>query len=231
MKKIVLIVMAVTAAVSVMAEISDNFAKAGVGVGGSIAYYSTSYNPLNEDDDMKSTYTSFSFRPSVEIMAMDNLSISLNPAYRYYNFEGYDADGNVDYENPDMTLSLSIGASYYLVSTQPLVPFLGASYSISYQSELDGMSGGEEITDQESSIDYDFYVNGGALYFLNDNLALRCNLSVGFLNEKDLTDEDGNDVEYLDDYDSSEWMDISTNLWFGISYFFPNKNTLLVAEL
>lgn len=231
MKKIVLLVVVVLTTVSMMAEISDNFKKAGIGLGGSISYNSTSFNSLSENEEDKRSSTSFYITPGVEIMAIDNLSISINPGYSYSNLKSYDENGDVYSESSNYGLSLSIGATYYLVGNEPVVPFLGASYNLRYDSGLIFIYEGEELPNKWSIIYNNFYINGGALYFLNDNLALRGRFSIGFLNNTHLTDEYGDEVVYADDYDSLEDMNISTNLWFGISYYFPNSNSLIVAEL
>lgn len=235
MKKIFLLVMTVVITVSVMADPKDNFKKSGLYLGGSVYGSFNNGNFLNEEDHYKYSSTDIGIRPSVGIFIMDNLSLSSSLSFSSYSWTDYDYNSSteeyVKYSSGSTSLGLGLYGTYYLTDVGNIIPYAGAGAYISRSDSLDGEYDGEVSESDYSSMYGSFSIEGGALYFLNENVAINANIDLRFSNSKTLTDSSGETYEYADDYNAMEWMDMNTYIWVGISYFFPANSRLVVADL
>lgn len=235
MKKIVLLVMAVLVTASVMADPRDNFKKSGVYIGGSMYGNIDIDNVFNEEEYNKDSYLSAGISPYFGMFVMDNLAFrprisisTYSSTYWYYNSE---TDSYIEEQYGSTTLGAGLSAVYYMTDMGEIIPYAGLGGYISRSYSKDGTSNGETY-ENDYSYEYGYVtLEGGALYFLNDNSALHAGVDISFRNSKAITSSDGETYEYADDYNAMEWVDLDTYFSIGFSYFFPVKSRYIIADL
>lgn len=227
--------MLIIVSTTIMAVPKDNFKKSSLFLGGNIQGYTNASNIFNEDIENKATISLLGLTSYIGVFIVDNLSLQPNISLSTYDFSfaSYDSEGELSKDNGSGSNTIGAGISlvYYFTILDPFIPYfgLGGNFSSIYYS--DAIINDEVFMSGYNELYATATVETGALYFLNDNIAIDFGVDINFSNSRILTDADGNEYEYEDDYNHTEWIDMITNYTLGISYFLPSNPKLMVAGL
>lgn len=231
MKKSFLLLVVMLLSVSLFAEPADNFKAAGIGLGGFLNFSYDLENFLNDDVNYKESTTIFYVNPEIEFFMVDNLSISLSPNFSTYSNIEFNTDNDIDESLNFYSFGTDLKLTYYITTLGEIIPTVGVFVGFDNTYYLDAYSSGVESEDNTSYTAYKYGFDLGGLYFFNENLALRGLTTFSFSGMHIMTDISGDDYTYADDYDSSKWLDMDIDFYFGLTWYFPNNKKLIISEL
>lgn len=232
MKKILLLMMTVVVITTVMADPKDNFKKSGLYLGGSVHGNFNISNVFDENKYEKDTHLGIGLYPYFGIFIIDNLSIRPRLSIYSYSTTTYhenDDDEYVKFEYGSTSIGGGVSAVYYMTNVGELIPYIGLGGSISRSYDKDDITDGKSTKNDASNQSSHISLEGGVLYFLNDNSAINIGVDLDYHNSRMLTSSEGEVYDYSDD--SKKWESLNINFAIGFSYFFPAKSRYIITDL
>lgn len=205
------------------ASIGENFEKGGVSIGGGIFFFYDFWTLFDKDNEYNYWYLYLS--PRFDFFVADNLSLNVNPYFRYTREHESDED---IYKS--MYYGISTGLSYAFVRNPEaqtgLVPSIGGELGFRIVPGVDDTIGGVKDEDKDLSLWLTLGPTFELYYFVTHRISPYLRVEPMFWYRLVYK----NDAGEKQDLDFNERLTMDLSIALGITWHIPNKDISIIPR-